>query len=71
MRERPSEEVTDDRAVLAPPRPGAYAGLSRRDASRMALRILSAAQRTTCWLHLPEHLALLRDVIQPRDRRAA
>lgn len=71
MRERTSEEIADDRAVMVPPRPGAYADLSRRDASRMGDRIVSAAHRTSCWVHLPEHLAILRELAVPNRRRAA
>ncbi len=71
MRERSSEEVADDRAVMGPPRPGAYADLSRRDASRMGDRLVSAAHRTGAWVHLPEHLTLLRAIAMQQGRRAA
>lgn len=67
------DEVGDDRAVMAPPRPEdpRYRGLSCRDASRMGNRLVSAALRTGCWVHLPEHLTILRGLIQRHDRRAA
>lgn len=48
-------------AVVRKPYDGrSYAGLSYEASSRTGEQLLTAALETGCWVHLPEHLAALR-----------
>lgn len=60
-------EETADSIVRQPPDEidaTMYAGLGRQEASRMAMELVRAAERTGRWVYLPDHLLELRKLLK-------
>lgn len=46
------------------PDPYAYRGFSYEMASRTSLELIQHAAATHCWVYLPEHLTVLRQIME-------